>query len=113
MKSSPTPADVWQRDFLREQRLPDSYLDTARVYFDPLAAQLAELAATRPQTLVIGKDGVVESTHIGFVGKDALRQRLKDELDVLALGGKIASAQNESASSDGQEAKEDRGEEQP
>ena len=57
MKVSPTAPAAWQREFLREERLPDSYLDTARVYFDPLAAQLAALAAGRPQTLVIGVNG--------------------------------------------------------
>jgi hypothetical protein len=77
------------------------------------------VAEAIPQTLVIGKDGVVESTHIGFVGEDALRQRLKDELDVLTLGGKIASAPTASdekvdpEAKDDSEAKEDRGEEQP
>ena len=100
------PAEV--EEFLKQRELE------LNLILDP-EGEIAStfVAEAIPQTLVIGKDGVVESTHIGFVGEDALRQRLKDELDVLALGGKIASAQNESASSDGQEAKEDRGEEQP
>ena len=50
-------------------------------------------AGAIPLTLVIGKSGKVESAHIGFAGPDALRQRLKDELEVLSVGGRIASGQ--------------------
>jgi D-glycerate 3-kinase len=39
------PIAPWQRDFLERQRLPDSYLDTARHCFDPLAALLSRRAA--------------------------------------------------------------------
>ncbi len=45
-----------------------------------------------PLTVVIGKDGVVESAHVGFAGEDALRQRLSDELDVLCKGGHVETA---------------------
>ena len=48
-----------------------------------------------PLTLVIGQDGKVESTHVGFAGHDALRERLTDELEVLCIGGRIASAVTE------------------
>lgn len=48
-----------------------------------------------PLTVVIGKTGVVESTHVGFPGAEALRERLTDELDVLLVGGRIATAENE------------------
>tara|TARA_R110002049_G_scaffold4601_5_gene32789 strand:+ start:1092955 stop:1094292 length:1338 start_codon:yes stop_codon:yes gene_type:complete len=46
-----------------------------------------------PLTLVIGKSGKVESAHVGFAGPEALRERLTDELDVLSIGGRIATAQ--------------------
>lgn len=45
-----------------------------------------------PQTVVIGKDGLVESVHLGFAGDEALEERLTDELRVLTQGGRIASA---------------------
>ena len=45
-----------------------------------------------PQTVLIGKNGIIESIHIGFAGTEALQQRLTDELEVLTVGGKIASA---------------------
>jgi thiol-disulfide isomerase/thioredoxin len=63
------------------------------VLIDP-AETIAEAfqADAIPQTVIIGKDGIVESVHIGFAGADALRKRLIDELDVLSIGGRIASA---------------------
>ena len=54
-----------------------------------------------PQTVIIGADGVIESVHVGFAGVEGLRQRLTDELDVLTVGGKIASANGE-AKGDGE-----------
>ena len=45
-----------------------------------------------PQTVVIGKNGNVESVHLGFPGKEALMERLTDELEVLSVGGQIATA---------------------
>ncbi len=48
-----------------------------------------------PLTMVIGKSGEIESVHVGFMGADSLRQRLKDELDVLTIGGRIASQVDE------------------
>jgi thiol-disulfide isomerase/thioredoxin len=47
---------------------------------------------TMPQTIVIGKSGNIESVHHGFPGKDELKQRLTDELEVLSVGGRIGSA---------------------
>ena len=44
-----------------------------------------------PLTVIVGKTGFVESVHVGFNGEDALRQRLTDELEVLSVGGRIAS----------------------
>ena len=50
------------------------------------------IADAIPQTVLIGKDGMVESVHLGFAGKEALKKRLSDELEVLTVGGRIASA---------------------
>ncbi len=52
-------------------------------------------AEALPQTVVVGKSGVVESVHIGFLGADQLQQRLTDELQVLSAGGRIASADSD------------------
>ncbi len=64
------------------------------VLLDP-QGKIAEAfsAGAIPLTLVIGKSGKVESAHVGFAGPDALRKRLKDELDVLSIGGRIASGE--------------------
>jgi len=63
------------------------------VLLDPQGKLAQAFAAEAiPLTLVIGKTGKIESAHIGFAGSDALRQRLTDELDVLKIGGRIASA---------------------
>ncbi len=45
-----------------------------------------------PQTLVIGKTGIIESVHVGFDSDEDLKEKLTDELEVLVIGGKIASA---------------------
>ncbi len=47
-----------------------------------------------PQTVIVGKNGIIESVHIGFTGPEGLTQRLTDELKVLSIGGQIASAEN-------------------
>ncbi len=74
-------------EFLKEKEL------SLNVILDPEGTIASAFAADAiPQTLLIGKDGVIESTHIGFVGEEALRQRLNDELEVLAVGGKIATS---------------------
>lgn len=44
-----------------------------------------------PQSIVIGKDGFIESVHVGFLGEEALKQRLTEELEVLSIGGRIGS----------------------
>ncbi len=58
----------------------------------------AFVADAIPQTVVIGKSGVIESVHMGFVDVESLKQRLTDELEVLCQGGKIASAGDEETS---------------
>lgn len=45
-----------------------------------------------PQTILIGKDGTIEAVHVGFDGDKDLKETLSDELEVLTVGGKIASA---------------------
>ncbi|MGI9469991.1 MAG: redoxin domain-containing protein [Rubripirellula sp.] len=58
-----------------------------------------------PQSIVIGKDGYIESVHVGFPGEDALKQRLTEELEVLSVGGRIGSL--------GQETDEQSGSKEP
>jgi thiol-disulfide isomerase/thioredoxin len=53
-----------------------------------------------PQTVVIGKSGIIESVHIGFAGTEALKKRLTDELEVLIVGGKIASSGDAAATAE-------------
>ena len=57
------------------------------------------IADAIPQTVLIGKDGTVESVHLGFAGDEALEKRLSDELEVLTVGGRIASAKAKSPKS--------------
>lgn len=45
-----------------------------------------------PQTILIGKDGTIEAVHVGFDGDKDLKETLSDELEVLTVGGKLASA---------------------
>ena len=72
--------------FLKEKDLDLSVLlDLEGKVADAFAADAI------PQTIVIGKSGLIESVHIGFPGAEALKRRLKDELDVLCVGGKIGS----------------------
>lgn len=63
------------------------------VLIDP-SEELAQAfrADALPQTVIIGKSGIIESVHVGFAGIEGLRKRLTDELEVLSVGGKIASA---------------------
>ena len=49
-------------------------------------------ADVMPLTMVVGKTGIVESIHFGYVGPEPLKTRLKDEFEVLSAGGLIASA---------------------
>lgn len=67
----------WQGDFLRAERLPPSYLDTARAFFDPLAAQLADRAARVSGALLVavnGSQGSGKSTLCAYLVA-ALAQR--------------------------------------
>ena len=45
-----------------------------------------------PLRVVVSKDGIAESIHYGYTGPEPLKARLADEFEVLAAGGKIASA---------------------
>jgi thiol-disulfide isomerase/thioredoxin len=83
-------------EFLQTQKID------VNVALDP-DGKIADAFVTEalPQTVVIGKSGEIESVHIGFLGDDALKQRLKDELDVLCAGGKIGSLDTE-ATTDGE-----------
>lgn len=75
------------RGFLKEQRWD------VNVMVDPQAKIAAAFQADAiPQRIIIGKNGIIESVHVGFHGEEALEQQLTDELDVLYQGGRIASA---------------------
>ncbi len=45
-----------------------------------------------PQRIIVGKSGIIESVHVGFRGNEALAKQLSDELNVLHVGGRIATA---------------------
>ncbi|MDA8745335.1 redoxin domain-containing protein [Rubripirellula amarantea] len=76
------------REFLRKERL------SMNVLLDE-NGKIADgyLVESIPQTVVIGKDGLVESVHLGFADEESLEQRLTDELDVMVVGGRIGSAE--------------------
>jgi thiol-disulfide isomerase/thioredoxin len=79
-------------EFLKQQEL------NVNIVLDPEGKVADAYAADAiPQTVVIGKSGAVESVHIGFLGEDPLKQRLTDELEVLSVGGKIATVEDVSA----------------
>ena len=52
------------------------------------------LVETLPKTIVVGKNGIIESVHDGFPGEKEFKQRLRDELEVLSVGGRIATSRN-------------------
>lgn len=62
------------------------------VLLDPKAEIAGAFQADAiPQRMLVGKSGLVESVHVGFQSNDALAKQLSDELDVLTVGGRIAS----------------------
>ncbi len=66
------------------------------VAVDPKGTLIDAFSAQEiPLTFVIGANGIVESTHMGFAGEEALAKQFKDELEVLVQGGRIASFQAE------------------
>ena len=74
------------KSFLKKQDLElDVVMDPGGKISDAFRADAI------PQTVVVGKSGVIESVHMGFPGEDELRQRLTDELSVLSVGGHIES----------------------
>lgn len=77
-------------EFLKEHELD------VEVLLDP-DGKIADAfqADAIPLTMVIGKTSEVESVHVGFPGAQSLQQRLKDELEVLTLGGRIGSISSE------------------
>ena len=91
-----------------QEFLQDEKLELRNVLIDPKGKIADGFSADAiPQTIVIGKSGVVESVHIGFAGADALKQRLIDELEVLSIGGRIGSATDETAEEKETEDKKD------
>lgn len=59
-----------------------------------------------PQSIVLGKDGMIESVHVGFLGEEALTQRLTEELEILSIGGRIGSVNQATESSEPQASQE-------
>ncbi|QDT03550.1 Thiol-disulfide oxidoreductase ResA [Rubripirellula lacrimiformis] len=76
-------------EFLKEQKLK------LNVVLDP-EGKIADgfVVDAIPQTILIGKDGIIEAVHVGFDGDADLETRLTDELEVLSIGGKLGSATN-------------------
>ena len=58
----------------------------------------AFMADAIPQTVVMGKDGLVESVHVGFAGEEGLKKQLGDELDTLCAGRHLKSDDPDPAS---------------
>ena len=58
---------------------------------EDMALSKAFKADVIPMTMIISKSGICESIHFGFPGAEPMQQRLKDEFEVLAVGGRIAS----------------------
>lgn len=77
------PAAV--REFLAEHKL------TVPVVLDR-DGRIGDLykAEAIPQTVIIGKDGVVQVVHVGFSG--SLQAELSHELDALVAGKRLAAA---------------------
>ena len=82
-------SDEWRQQFLREERLPASYLKTAARYFDPLAALLAKRQDGQGGTLLVavnGSQGSGKSTLCTYLvaalhqdhGKSAIALSLDD-----------------------------------
>ena len=84
------------RSFLKEQELD------IPVVIDPQGSisESFKIQAV-PQTVVVGKNGKVESVHLGYPGKESLTQRLTDELEVLSVGGHIATVSDKPDEDDG------------
>lgn len=74
-------------EFLKQQKLE------LNVLLDP-DGKIADgfVVDAIPQTILIGKDGTIEAVHVGFDGDEDLKETLSDELEVLTVGGKLASA---------------------
>lgn len=72
------------------------YLDAMKSKLDAIVDSDSVLtkayqADAIPQTVIIGKHGVIESVHMGFPGQEEMKKRLNDELGVLSIGGRIVS----------------------
>ena len=76
------------RKFLKKERLAMNVLldEDGRIADGYLVDSI-------PQTVVIGKDGLIESVHMGFADEESLEQRLIDELEVMIVGGRIGSSE--------------------
>jgi len=78
------------------------FLSTAKVRPSVLMDPEGEIATAFkaeaiPQTVLIGKDGVIEAIHVGYASLESLEKELSEQLDVLVLGGKLRAGENSGA----------------
>lgn len=80
------------------------FLSTAKVRPNVLMDPEGEIATAFkaeaiPQTVLIGKDGVIEAVHVGYASLESLEKELSEQLDVLVLGGKLRAGEDADAES--------------
>ncbi|MGV3486717.1 MAG: TlpA family protein disulfide reductase [Planctomycetaceae bacterium] len=75
-------ADV-ARFFVDKQQKPDVLLDPEGTVADAYKANAI------PQTVIVGKDGRVETVHVGYASLESLEKELTEQLEVLASGGTL------------------------
>lgn len=76
------------RAFLEKAEVkPDVILDPTGTIADQFKTEAI------PQTVIIGKDGVVQMIHVGYSSLEALEKELGEQLEVLASGGSLITEQ--------------------
>ena len=86
------PINVGESPELMQEYIKEQGWKIDPVVDEKMAISKAFKADVIPLTMLVSRTGVIESVHFGFAGTEALEKRLKDDLDVLVVGGKIASA---------------------
>jgi thiol-disulfide isomerase/thioredoxin len=81
------------------------FLSTAKVRPNVLMDPEGEIASAFkaeaiPQTVLIGKDGVVEAVHVGYASLESLEKELTEQLEVLVLGGRLRADEGAGSESD-------------
>lgn len=77
------PADDVARFFADKEFKPNVLLDASATMADSFQADAI------PQTVIVGKDGRIESVHVGYATLEAFEKELKEQLEVLASGGTL------------------------